>query len=235
MAKHKIILTRSEEEGAAWGQVLTHSGHTVNYLPVQTYAPMDPPDVHVAHFHLVLFTSKNAVTFFKAAFPHARQYHVSCAAVGRATARAAEEAGFKVDLVADQEKAEGLAREIGRRYPPKAKLLLPCSSIARDELPAALGKAGYSVTVMPLYTPVSLPPPEDLNAVLAAATDILFFAPSQVRAFFSWITETPAHLTYWAIGATTLKEMPPALQARSLPQPMPGELVRLLRLAAAAE
>jgi uroporphyrinogen-III synthase len=229
MAKHKIILTRSEEEGASWGQVLTRSGHTVHYLPVQTYTALDPPVVHIAHFHMVLFTSKNAVAFFKAAFPHARQYHVSCAAVGRATARAAEEAGFKVDLVADQEKAEGLAREIGRRYPPKAKMLLPCSSIARDELPVTLGKAGYGVTVLPLYSPESLPRPEDLDALLAESTDLLFFAPSQVRAFFSWIADPPAHLAYWAIGSTTLKEMPPERTARALSQPTPGEFVRLLR------
>lgn len=227
--KPVVLLTRSKEEASAWGQALRKAGYGAKFLPVQTYASVEPPALNIAHFHLILFTSKHAVAFLKEAFPHAAQYKISCAAVGRATARAAEEAGFKVDLVAEQEKAEGLARTVARQYAAKAKVLLPCSSIAREELPRILKKTGFNVTVAPLYEPVPMEPPEDLAGMLGTASAILFFAPSQVRTFLTWVEEPPAHLKYWALGATTLKAVPAALHPRSLDQPDVDEFIKLLK------
>ena len=227
--KPVVLLTRTKEEAGAWAQALRKAGYGAKFLPVQTYAPVEPPALNIAHFHLILFTSKHAVTFLKEAFPHAAQYKISCAAVGRATANAAEEAGFKVDLVAEQEKAEGLARTVARRYAAKAKMLLPCSAIAREELPRILKKAGFSVTVAPLYEPVPLDAPDDLEALLKAAGDILFFAPSQVRTFLTWVEDPPAHLKYWALGATTLKAIPAALHPGSLETPDVDEFIKLLK------
>jgi uroporphyrinogen-III synthase len=227
--KQTIILTRTKEEAGAWGQALRKAGYSAKFLPVQTYAPVEPPALNIAHFHLILFTSKHAVAFLKEAFPHATQYKISCAAVGRATAKAAEEAGFKVDLVAEQEKAEGLARIVARQYAAKAKVLLPCSAIAREELPRIMKKAGFSVTVAPLYEPVPMNSPDDLDVLLKEAGTILFFAPSQVRTFLTWVEEPPAHLKYWALGATTLKAIPAALHPRSLETPDVDEFIKLLK------
>jgi uroporphyrinogen-III synthase len=227
--KHSLILTRTEDEGYSWAQALGKRGVDVRFMPVQTYAPLDPPKIKVSAFQVVLFTSRNAVEHFAKAYPEAVQRKISCAAVGQKTSAVAEETGFKVDLVATQEKAEGLARELVRRYPKNMKMLLPCSTMAREELPDILGKAGFSVTVVPLYEPVAMEIPGDLNERLAEATDILFFAPSQARMFFTWVKEPPASLTYWAIGTTTLKEIPAALNPRALEKPEVNDFIKLLK------
>jgi len=231
VAKRSLILTRSEDEGRSWAQALERQGIDVRFLPVQTYASLPPPKLKISAFQMILFTSRNAVEHFAKAYPEAVQRKISCAVVGQKTAVIAEEAGFKVELVATQEKAEGLARELVRKYPKNMKLLLPCSAIAREDLSDILGKAGFSVTVVPLYEPVVMEAPQDLKERLAEATDILFFAPSQARTFLTWVTDPPAHLTYWAIGSTTLKEIPPALNPHALPKPEVNDFIKRLKKA----
>ena len=100
------------------------------------------------------------------------------------------------------------------------RFLMPCSSIARDELPLILREHNFSVTVIPAYdTIVASDAHVRLSTVIGnAANDnvlIVFFSPSNVNAVSAHLKDTNygKKILYVAIGHTTTS----ALESCSMP------------------
>ncbi|WP_122819556.1 uroporphyrinogen-III synthase [Varibaculum vaginae] len=92
------------------------------------------------------------------------------AAVGKASATAASNAGWRVTL-----QGEGNATDLARQFAnisPGGQVFLPGSSLSKPDLAKALSEMGYQVDTCPLYTmaPVSACPEEYFHADAVAVT-----------------------------------------------------------------
>jgi uroporphyrinogen-III synthase len=76
---------------------------------------------------------------------------VRIAAVGKRTADALQERGWRVDLVPEIETAEGLVQALQSSITPSTKVLFPASSRALPTLAAGLRKLGATVQEIEAY------------------------------------------------------------------------------------
>jgi uroporphyrinogen III methyltransferase/synthase len=190
----RIVVTRTAEQARELVRRLEQLGAEVLLLPAVTFgdpqdtAPLDQAILSLRDFDWILFTSMNAVHFFSkrcrmrgdnngwpllAARP-------LVAAVGPATATAAEEEGLRVEYVASQFRGEALAAELGARLAGK-RVLLPRSDRAGSDLPAALRAGGAEVVDVIAYH-TGLPRSFDRrisDAIRRGQVDVVsFFSPS---------------------------------------------------------
>jgi uroporphyrinogen-III synthase len=111
------------------------------------------------------------------------------AAVGPATAEAANEAGLSAEFVATNHSGAGLAEELREELKGK-KVLLPRSDRANPDLPSALKRCGAQVTEVVAYKTVTLGKAdrERVNGCCKDEVDgILFFSPSAVQTFLELV------------------------------------------------
>lgn len=123
----------------------------------------------------ICVTSKHSIRFLE---EHREELaSVPCAAVGAATARRLEAAGFEVRLIGPRAAADLAERLLERRDRPK-HVLWPRGSIS-DELEHILRERGVRVCA-----PVVYETNERLDAGSLPRADVAFFAsPSAVRAY----------------------------------------------------
>jgi len=145
------LIGRLEELGA---EVL--SLPTVSFAPPEDWSPLDRALEALHDFDWVLLTSQNAVRYFVG---RCRERNVDLAgrsgkpqfaAVGPATARAAESEGLCIAYTATRFRGEELARELASELAGK-KVLLPRSDRARPDLPRALKGSGATVVDVIAY------------------------------------------------------------------------------------
>ncbi len=193
LAGKRIVITRALEQAQEFKRRLEELGAVVLLLPVVNFsapadtAPLDRAIGSLETFDWVVFTSANAARFFvdrcaKLGRVRGGSQGPRCAAVGSATAAAAMQAGFTVDLVAGEFRGEALAHDLGPAVAGK-QVLLPRSDRAGRELPDALEKAGAHVTeVIAYHTSGSgAADPGVIESVRAAQVDVVsFFSPSAV-------------------------------------------------------
>ncbi|MBZ5696244.1 MAG: uroporphyrinogen-III synthase [Acidobacteriia bacterium] len=184
----RIVVTRAAEQAPELVRALESLGAQVLLLPLVTFTPpedwrpVDSALERIATFDWVLFTSQNAVRFFAG---RAAQLHrekgwprpPKIAAVGPATASAAEREGFQVDHTAQEHSGEGLSRELSASLAGRS-VLLPRSDRADSRLPDALLKIGAQVTEVIAYRTA---PPNSLDskivsALAAGSVDAIVFA-----------------------------------------------------------
>jgi uroporphyrinogen III methyltransferase/synthase len=194
LAGRRIVITRAPEQAQEFKRRLENLGAEVLLLPVVRFsAPADTAALDRAigsleTFDWVVFTSANAARFFadrcaKLGRMRGAGGGLRYAAVGSATAAAAKQAGFTVDLVAGEFRGETLVRDLGPAIAEK-RVLLPRSDRAGRELPDALEKAGAHVTeVIAYHTGGSgAADPGVIESVRAAQVDVVsFFSPSAVE------------------------------------------------------
>src|ERR1700739_1702326 len=123
LAGKRVVITRAESQSAALAAALTAHGAEavsvplIQILPPSDYAPLDSSLRDLANFDWLIFTSQNAVTAvanrlatsssphlvipsearnLPLSVDHAKLPSVRIAAVGKATAEAAQLAGFDV-------------------------------------------------------------------------------------------------------------------------------------------
>lgn len=190
----RIVLTRAIEQAHELKTRLETMGATVLLFPAVNFsepadtAKLDQAIGDLARFDWILFTSANAVRFFSARCrklnaQHGDRPRYRCAAVGPATASAAAAEGFSLDYVAQEFVGVALATELAEALSGK-KVLLPRSERARQDLPAALKRAGADVTEVVAYHTggVGAIDPEVMRAVRDAEVDVVcFFSPSAVE------------------------------------------------------
>ncbi|RRD50453.1 hydroxymethylbilane synthase [Arachnia propionica] len=126
------------------------------------------------------------------------------AAVGRATARALEQAGYEVDFVPRQASGDGIVTEFEAT---PARVLIPGSALSKPNLPDGLRDLGHEVSVVPVYT---MEPtghlPEDLVASWRAGEfgAVVVTSGSMARAIHERLGWPPATRVL-AIGQPTLR------------------------------
>jgi uroporphyrinogen-III synthase len=203
LAGKRVVITRALAQSQELTQRLSERGALpilfplVSFAPPDDFTPLDAGLRRLGDFDWLIFTSENAVhaiaerlasqdlSFEKTGIPR------QVAAVGPATARAAEKAGFIVAFAAKSHSGAALANELGEAV-RGSKIFLPRSDRANPDLPALLRQHGAQVTEAVAYK--TLPPPDldrsDLVSITSGSADaILFFSPTAVEHFVQWIGE----------------------------------------------
>jgi uroporphyrinogen III methyltransferase/synthase len=191
----RVVVTRAAEQSAQLIQALQVKGAVPVLLPLVAFTPPDDPLIldeairELPCFDWILLTSQNALRALQErCLPRNLNLAqalagVRVAAVGPATAEAAEHAGLKVAHLATKHQGEGLAEELAEELKGK-RVFLPRSDRANPELVDKLRRLGAQVTEIVAYRTIR-PDNHDLERVEAIMRDgadaVLFFSPSAVH------------------------------------------------------
>jgi uroporphyrinogen III methyltransferase/synthase len=245
LAGRRIVVTRRAGQSSSLVSLLQARGAEVVEVPsIEIRAPEDTRPLDEAlrdlgRFRWLVFTSANAVEAVRARLgalelPQALTSRGSkLASVGAATTTALRTA-FPADLVALQptQAFEGgeLARVFAGEDLAGARVLVPCSSRARDELARGLRALGADVLPVVAYETVE---PRDLAPRVARCLEqgfdlALFASPSAVESFAQAAGARVRGLPAVAIGPTTAEAARKAgLELRGVAAPSTAEgLVR---------
>ncbi|MBS1912998.1 MAG: uroporphyrinogen-III synthase [Bacteroidetes bacterium] len=211
-----VLLTRSAEENARTAPLFEALGFAVYSVPMVELRPI-PKDAcgvrqvrRLAGGEPVLLTSAFAAdmwldlreTDFREHAPAA--YYV----VGERSAALLREGDPDIPIAACAGSAEEFATEA---FAGVHRLLYPCSTEHREELPARLRAAGVQVIEMPIYSPVLPAATGSLLPRIIAAMEtpfaIAFFSPSAIRNFFALAPDLPPSTIFCAIGTTTAEAL----------------------------
>ncbi len=161
MSAPRILITRSPHQASALADQLRALGAdpilipTIKLAEPTSFAPLDAALVHLDQFDWLVFTSANAVEAFAKRGGRRGVSTQKIAAIGAATGRALEAAGFRVDLVPAQAVAESLvAALLPYAVQPDGtptRFLLLRAEVAREFLPDTLRSAGADVIIAPVY------------------------------------------------------------------------------------
>ncbi len=222
LAGKRVVVTRTLEQSELLSRELEARGATVRLVPLIRFAPPEDPAPFdaalraLAKFDWLLLTSQNVVRAivdrcksFSLSFPPERMpRHI--AAVGLATAAAAEKAGMKVDHIARGQRGFALAEELAPQL-LNCAVLLARSDRANPDLPEALRQIGASVTEVVAYRTLPLAGAAEriLDEIVRGEIDaVLFFSPSAANHLVEKIgkdrlRQVSARVTCVAIGPVT--------------------------------
>ena len=197
LARKRVVITRAAAQSEAMSRELSARGAIPVVLPLvsfadpEDFAPLDAAIAGIQRFDWIILTSAQAVRalakrgkeVMRSLMYSESELRIAC--VGPATAEAARQAGLPVEYVAVTHTGAGLAEELGNRL-QGARVLLPRSDRANQDLPQALKRHGAQVTEVIAYR--TLRPTEVDRRNLAqigdgAADAVLFFSPSAVQHF----------------------------------------------------
>ena len=230
----RVVITRAESQSAALAAALTAHGAEaislplIQILPPLDYAPLDSALRDLTNFDWLVFTSQNAVAAIAlrlavispdsvipseaknlaSSADRATLGSLRTAAVGKATADAAQLAGFNVTHVGQGGTAATLAYELASELPGK-RVLLPRSDRGTSELVPRLERFGAKVTEVIAYRTAETTQVDAASGeAVAACAAILFFSPSAVHSFAglqksSALTPLPDNVIVGAIGPIT--------------------------------
>jgi uroporphyrinogen-III synthase len=224
----RLVVTRRPGQSSRLVGLLEERGATVLEVPaIEIVAPPDPAPLDealagLAGYDWVVFTSANAVAAVLGRMAvlgleprlGARGSGASArkgprvASVGPATT-AALRSTFPADEVSLEPeagfRATALLEAFARRGARGARVLVPASSRARDELPLGLRELGAEVDVVAAYATIEPPGlPEAVRGCLGAGFDLALFAsPSAVEAFAGAAGRPAQGLAVAVIGPTT--------------------------------
>jgi uroporphyrinogen-III synthase len=200
LAGRRIVLTRRRGQSARLGELLEERGASVHEVPaIEVVAPPDAGPLDEAlqeleRYQWVVLTSANAVAAVLGRLavlglePRLGARGPKVASVGPATT-AALRSSFPEDTVSLEPgtdfRAAALAGEFARRGVKGARILVPASTRARDELLRELSELGARVDVVAAYSVVEPPElAESVRRCLDQGFDLALFAsPSAVEAF----------------------------------------------------
>ncbi len=237
LSGRRIVVTRRAGQSSVLVGLLRARGAEVVEVPSIEVAPpadtrpLDDALRDLSAFRWLVFTSANAVEAVAArvealSLPRsltsprsAASGGTRLASIGPATTRALRKA-FPEDRVALEPEHKTQASELVRAFAellarekaPGVRVLLPCSSRARDELASGLAALGAEVTAVVAYRTIE---PQDLAPRVARCLDdgfdlALFASPSAVEAFAEAAGGRASGRPAVAIGPTTAE----AVQAR---------------------
>lgn len=195
----RVLLTHREGRLEGLEAALTVHGFEVTHHPLietaffQGDAPASSARPLLACDWL-LFTSRTAVQAWAALGLPLTGEVPKLGVVGGVTAQDITRLGGQVALVAEPANAQGLLNTFRACATPPARVGLPCGEGALPTLADGLGRAGFSVTKVPLYRTMTRPLPE------VEADLIVLASPSAVTA----LPETlPRRTKLVALGPST--------------------------------
>jgi len=188
----RVVVTRAAEQSGPLVAALKAEGAIPVVLPMVAFAP--PDDLNALDeairgmrgYDWVFLTSQNALRALREQADSLKLdlqeafSSVKIAAVGPATAEAAQSAGLRVAHVASKHQGTALAGELANEVRGK-RVLLPRSDRANPELVAVLQQLGTKVTEVCAYKTVRPPSDTDAAALTKEADAVLFFSPSAVH------------------------------------------------------
>jgi uroporphyrinogen-III synthase len=189
LAGKRVLVTRAAHQAGKLSEGLRALGAEPVEVPVleiqppESYGPLDAALRNLIDYDWLIFTSANTVNAF-AERAHQQGVALSAAklaqvaAIGSATAAAAEKIGLSVSLTPKAYVAESLAAALGPQIRGE-RILLARAATARDVIPDALRASGAHVDVVDAYRNV-LPEsaPQLLRAALATPLDAATFTSS---------------------------------------------------------
>ena len=220
LAGKRIVVTRRRGQASTLVQLLEARGATVLEVPaIEIVAPADLGPLDGAlrsleRYDWVVFTSANAVGAVLSRLmvlglpPQIGSRGPRIASVGPATTSAIASA-LPADTVALEPAADARAASLVEAFASRrcrgARVLVPASSRAREDLPAGLRALGAEVDVVVAYATVEPPNlPGRVARCLAEGFDIAAFAsPSAVEAFASAAGPQALGLPAAVMGPTT--------------------------------
>lgn len=191
----RVVVTRAAEQSEHLVQALRERGAVPVLAPMVAFGPPDDASLldeaiqELRYYDWIFLTSQNALRALQERCHLLKlslaqiTVGVRVAAVGPATAEAAENAGLKVAHVATKHQGVSLAEELSKELKGK-RVLLPRSDQANPELVKKLKEMGAQVKEIVAYKTIR-PDNKDLARAEAmtreGADAVLFFSPSAVH------------------------------------------------------
>jgi uroporphyrinogen III methyltransferase / synthase len=185
----RIVVTRAREQAGVLTDLLHGLGAevielpTIEIQPADDYRALDRAVANLKDYDWLIFTSTNGVKFFlerlDASRSDLRSIRGRICAIGPATRDALECFHIKVDVTADEYRAEGLLDALAVHDLAGARILIARAAVARDVLPAELSRRGAHVDVVEAYrtvAPADLP--QHASEILARKPDWITFTSS---------------------------------------------------------
>ena len=245
----RVLVTRAAHQAGTLSDGLRVLGAepievpVIEIQPPASYDPLDDALRKLATYDWLVFTSANTVQViaeraaafgmvFSGASPQV-------AAVGKATAEVARQAGFAVSVVPEAYVAESLVRALRDRLAGK-RVLLARAAVARDVIPETLSAAGAQIDVVDAYrNAVPAGAPEQLRAALAHGIDAATFTSSSSATHLAEVARAAgvsfpfagvAAISIGPITSQTLRELgwPPAAEAD--PHDISGFIAAVVKL-----
>lgn len=244
LAGRRILVTRSAGQAGKLSEGLRALGAEPVEVPVleitppASFEPLDDALRNLSSYHWLILTSTNTLGVVCARASHlgislGGTAPPQVAAVGRATAAAAQAAGFRVDLVPESQVAEGLIAALGDKA-RNARVLFPRAVGARDVIPTALRAVGATVDVIDAYrNEIPASAPAALRAALKQGIDAATFTSSSSvthladaahAAGLSFPFAGVPAVSIGPITSATLRESGWPISAEAAPHDVPGLL-----------
>jgi uroporphyrinogen-III synthase len=180
-----VWITRAQPGAEATARRLAARGFAVLIDPLLEIHLLQPA-LDLSGVAALAFTSANGVEAF-ARLTRARDFQVF--AVGEATARAAEAAGFPDPLSADGD-GEDLASLIAATGP--GLVLCPCADQPAADLPALLARAGLAARALAVYAAADRAPTAETLARMPGLEAVLLHSPRAARGLARRLATAPA-------------------------------------------
>lgn len=177
---------------------------TLGFEPLSESLAANPLQL-ADRYDWVLFTSQNAVRFFTQICAE-KPPRWKVGAVGAATAKALEGAGWSVDLLGSGLGGEDFAAQFLETVGSGRRVLWPTGESHRTELPDTLLAGGVSVDPLPLYRS-TLPPTRDRVPRSSVQPDWILVTSPQAGRNFVELYGRPEGARWAAIGPTTQEAM----------------------------
>lgn len=190
IAGRRILVTRAAQQAGKLSEALRNLGGIPVEVPVLEIGPplsfsaLDKALQQIREYDWVIFTSANTVAALNSrgketGIALGALATAKIAAVGNATATAAQEAGWTVSLIPDSYVAEGLVAAFEKQDIRGKRVLLARAEVARDVIPDALRAAGALIDVVDAYRNViPADAPGKLRRALAEGLDAVTFTSS---------------------------------------------------------
>ncbi len=179
----RLINTRPADDAASLTASLAQMGHTVVEAPLMTIRYDEDADLDLTDAQALLATSANGIRAF--ARRTARR-DIAVFAVGDATARAAEQAGFQQVRSAAGDVAALAELVIGALEPAAGVLVHAAGSRLAGDLAGALEEAGFEVRRAVLYgaeTATELPTAAAAALSERSVDGVLLYSPRTAATF----------------------------------------------------
>jgi uroporphyrinogen-III synthase len=198
LIKNKVVLvTKSKPESEKSVRLLIDAGAKVIYFPTIKIIPiLQSPGLKdiindFSNFDYLILTSVNSADiFYKFVVQNnCDMSKLKIAVVGRRTFEYCDELEINVDILPDEFSAKGLLDKLSKLSLTGKNILIPCSSLSRDELSNGLKESGANVKSVPIYDVVKNYVEDlyyEINSLKKRKPDVfLFTSPSSFENFLS--------------------------------------------------
>jgi uroporphyrinogen-III synthase len=212
IAGRRILVTRAADDAERWASRLRQLGAEAVVMPCLEIAPLADAETAralraaIAEASWLVLASRRAAEAVASIVDGGLPAALHVAVVGPATARAAALALGRVDLVATESSARGLARSLLDRMDgaaDPARVVVAGAVYGRTDVERALEEAGVPVTRVNVYAMIPAPADRPKRDLTAEGIDtVLLASPSAAEGFVNR-AHFPKDARIITIGPTT--------------------------------